>query len=385
MPNEVAIVGAGPAGSTAAMLLAKDHDVILFEEHEIPGHPVQCAGLVTPRAVPHFARESVLAEMRGARIHSPLGYTMTVRGRETKALVLDRAKYDSLLFDKATDAGAVPHLGTKVVSILQRRGSVKLGIREGSSATDLDCKVVVGADGYRSVCRRAARLPGPKHMLRGVQVDLKGVEIEPDLVEIYTGHSVAPGFFAWAIPAGELVRIGLCTWRSEFPPATYLRKLLSRPEFAKGKRISTASGQIPVGPMSSAVSGSILLVGDAACHAKPLSGGGIYTGTKGAELASGVVGEYLDSHGISSLDEYDPLWKAEFGRELSRAFRIRKIFLELSDKKMDKALRIFDGPEVRALIEERGDIDYPASLSSPVLKMAPKLAQFSPQLIKSLL
>ena len=74
-----------------------------------------------------------------------------------------------------------------------------------------------------------------------------------------------------------------------------------------------------------------------------------------------------------------------FGQELARAFRIRKIFLALTDKKMDQALRLFDEPRVRRLIEVDGDIDRPSALSTDVLKLAPKLAQFSPQLIKSLL
>jgi digeranylgeranylglycerophospholipid reductase len=138
-------------------------------------------------------------------------------------------------------------------------------------------------------------------------------------------------------------------------------------------------------PGRSAVSGRIMLVGDAACHAKPLSGGGVYTGVRGAELCSEAVSEFFESREASGLGAYDRLWKDEFGKELSRAFRIRRIFLALNDKKMDKALRIFSGPEVRRLLEQKGDIDYPASLSSAVLKLAPRLAQFSPQIIESFL
>ena len=60
-------------------------------------------------------------------------------------------------------------------------------------------------------------------------------------------------------------------------------------------------------------------------------------------------------------------------------------YYKLSDKRMDKALRMFDDPSVKRLLEDKGDIDYPASLSSSVLKLVPKLAQFSPELIESLL
>jgi flavin-dependent dehydrogenase len=222
-------------------------------------------------------------------------------------------------------------------------------------------------------------------MLTGIQVDLKHVDHDRGTVDLYFGNETAPGFFAWSIPAGDIVRLGLCTWGTDVPPAVYLKKLLGRAEFSKAKKVSISSGKIPIGPGKSAASERIALVGDAACHAKPLSGGGIFTGLKGAELCAAAVSDLLSPEQGVSLKGYDSAWREAFGKELARAFRIRKVFLALNDKKLDKALRMFDDPEVRALLEERGDIDYPASLSSSVLKLTPKLAQFSPQIIESLL
>ena len=382
---DVLVVGGGPSGSTAARLLARSHEVVILEEHMTPGEPLQCAGLVTHRGVPPFAEESVLAEVRGVRFHSPLGFALELEARKTRACVVDRSHFDRILFHKAVDEGAVPRVGASVKNLVDSGSDVLYEVRTENKTEELMARVVVGADGYKSLCRRSARLPPPKHMLTGIQVDLKGADMDPDFVEVYLGRNIAPGFFAWAIPAEDLTRVGLCTWDVDDAPAVHLKRLLARPEFSKARKVSVASGRIPIGPGRSAVRGRILLVGDAACHAKPLSGGGVYTGIRGAELCAQVVDSYLSSHGHHDLDEYDFLWKEEFGKELSRAFRIRKIFINLTDKKIDKALRIFAEPDVRRLLEERGDIDYPASLSSAVLKLAPKLAQFSPQIIESLL
>jgi digeranylgeranylglycerophospholipid reductase len=382
---DVLVVGGGPAGSTAAARLARGHDVVIAEEHGLPGEPLQCAGLVTPRGVPGYAKESVLASVRGARIHSPLGFTLTIESREPRALVLDRKRFDRMAFERAVDAGAKAVTGARITGVDESRSSAVASMRVGGATRPVEASVVIGADGHRSVCRESARFRAPKHMLRGLQVDLKGVKRDPEFVDLFLGWKVAPGFFAWSIPAGDVTRVGLCTWGEEHTPITFLKKLLKRPEFADAAETSRASGRIPIGPGRSAVRGRIALVGDAACHAKPLSGGGVYTGMKGAEICSDVVRDHLADPLKNRLSAYDDLWWDAFGQELAGAFRIRKIFLALTDRKMDSALRLFDEPDVRRLIEERGDIDRPSALSPDVLKLAPKLAQFSPQLIKSLL
>jgi digeranylgeranylglycerophospholipid reductase len=379
---DVLVVGGGPSGSSAARLLAKDHDVVIAEEHPIPGEPLQCAGLVTRRGVPDFASESILGDVKGARLHSPMGFTLSLEAKATRACVIDRSYFDKIMFHRAVDSGAVPRVGTAVKGVRNRNKDVLCELSTDRKAEEMTADVVIGADGYRSLCRRAARLPAPRQMLTGIQADLKGVELDPDFVELYFGHNVAPGFFAWAIPAEDLTRVGLCTWDEDIPPAVYLKKFLSRPEFVRAHRVSLASGKIPIGPGRSATRNRIALVGDAACHAKPLSGGGVYTGVRGGELCAQAVDESLKG---GDLGVYDSLWKDAFGKELSRAFRVRKVFLNLTDKKLDKALRVFAEPDVHDLLEKYGDIDYPASLSSAVLKLAPKLAQFSPQIIESLL
>jgi geranylgeranyl reductase family protein len=365
--------------------MAGSGEVAILEEHEVPGEPLQCAGLVSPRGIPDFARKCILHKVRGARIHSPLGFTLSLEAKDARACVIDRSRFDKMLFERAVDEGAAPHLGARVRDLAMKEDSVVIDSVIAGVSRRLEARVAIGADGYRSVCRKRAGFRPPRHMIRGIQVDLKGLDLDPDFVEVYFGRTVAPGFFAWAIPAGDLTRVGLGVWDAHDIPAEYLRSLLKRPEFAKGRKVSASSGQIPIGARRSAVRGNLMLVGDAACHAKPLSGGGVFTGIRGAELCAGVVDGYLGTRDGPGLQEYDALWKKEFGKELARAFRVRKIFVALTDKKIEKALRMFAEPEVVALLQEQGDIDYPASLSKAVLKLAPKLAQFSPQIVESFL
>ncbi|MGB2582328.1 MAG: geranylgeranyl reductase family protein, partial [Thermoplasmata archaeon] len=321
MRSEALVIGGGPAGSIAAMNLAVDHDVVIVEEHDSPGEPVQCAGLVTPRGVPDFARESIISSVRGARIHSPLGFVLTIESKKPRAHVLDRRIFDSLLFERALSAGAVSVTGSRVRTVRDEGTRVEAELDTPGKDSHLTADVLIGADGHRSICRQAAGLRPPKQVLHGFQTELTGVESDPDFVDLYIGSKIAPGFFGWSIPAGDVTRVGLCTWGEDELPSKYLKILLSRPEFANASQISRSAGRIPVGVGRSAVSGRIMLVGDAACHAKPLSGGGVYTGIRGAELCSDVARRHLDDPDGTSLSDYDALWREAFGQELSRAFR----------------------------------------------------------------
>ena len=137
----ISIVGAGPVGAYLARKLANEgEDVRLFEEHPNIGRPVQCAGIVS-KNIKNFVRidkEFVLNTIHGARIYSPNGECFEIKGNK-EAYILDRAKFDNYLVEKALDESVELYLGYKFLS----REKGNLIFDHGGFKTD----ILVGADG----------------------------------------------------------------------------------------------------------------------------------------------------------------------------------------------------------------------------------------------
>jgi flavin-dependent dehydrogenase len=130
----------------------------------------------------------------------------------------------------------------------------------------------------------------------------------------------------------------------------------------------------------------VLLAGDAAGMAKPLSGGGLYTGMTAGRLAAETFIEAFqkDDLSASGLSVYERRWKEEFGSELRSSFRVRQAFVKMTDKDLDKAGVKLDREKARAVLAT-GDIDFPTALARPLLKAAPSLLTLSPTLIMRLM
>ena len=380
------VVGAGPAGTTFAAETARRARVVVVEEHEEIGLPVQCTGLVAPRVVRMAsAGETVLNELHGAYFHFPGEEVVEVRSQETKAVVVDRASFDRLCAAHATDLGADLVLGERFVSADLSDGAL-VRCKGAHCSHEYRASLVVGADGYKSNVAKCAGLGPPKDQVRGVQVDLRHREEEQDMLNVYLGKKVAPGFFAWKVPCGEMTRVGLCASPRFDPPLAYLNPLLVRLGLDGKEKLRVISGLIPLGPPPRTYSANALVVGDAAGQAKPLSGGGLYTGMVAASCAAVTALECLAKDDFSglALSAYQERWKAEVGRELDRSYLIRRSFLRLSDRRLGEVGRILSRGEVPRILAQ-GDIDSPSALAPQVLKAAPSLVRFAPSLLGSLL
>jgi flavin-dependent dehydrogenase len=244
--------------------------------------------------------------------------------------------------------------------------------------------MMIGADGYKSRVSEIACLSQAKERIKGLQVDLD-IADRDDVLDVYVGRKVAPGFFAWRIPCGDFIRVGVCISQGNSPPSHYLRSLLRQLELDDEKVLGRISGVIPIGFLPKTYADRTLLIGDAAGQAKPLSGGGLYTGIIAAGIAADVALAAHEEGDLSAvrLSEYQRKWKDEIGKELERGYLIRKAYLRLSDKRLDALGRTLDRPEVKEVLST-GDIDFPSLLAPQIIKAAPTLLRFAPQMLRSM-
>lgn len=386
MTHEVVVVGAGPSGASVANEAAKDgSDVLLIEEHQEIGEPVQCAGIVSNRAIDESGITSAtLNEVRGALIHSPNSTEIKIESSSTKAHIIDRHCFDKKLVEKALDSGADLWLKTKV----QNWDGNELTIHKNGKPRKMEPDVVVGADGVSSVIRRGITKEKPRAYLIGAQVVLKNVEVrDTDFVELFLGKDYAPGFFGWFIPIDEdKGRLGLCV-RSGKNPLNYLKKLLEKHPVAKkryqGEELEYNFGGIPIGYLEGTCFEKTLLVGDAAAQAKPTTGGGVYTGVVCGKIAGRASSKFIDEE--APLTSYEKNWKNKVGGELKKDFILHKIWRDFSDQQINDLLSNLNTPETLKLIKEYGNIDYPSKTFFKLIKNKPSLIKYSLPFLKGYL
>ncbi len=386
MDAEVVIIGGGPVGTTFAAQTASLTTVVV-EEHERIGAPVQCTGLVHPRVVEMAqAQSTVLNTISGFRLSFPGGRTMEVRSNETKAAVIDRGGFDRHCAERAEREGADILTDREFISFRREGRKMLLTLNGPDGLETMTADLLVGADGYKSRVGEQAGIGPAKEHIRGVQVELETRLDDQSMVEILVGRNVAPGFFAWILPCGDVTRVGLGVSQEGEAPNHYLTALLKKRGLDKVERREIVSGVIPIGPPKKTYGENVLIVGDAAAQTKPVSGGGIYTGMRAARWAALTAVDAVEEGDLSAkrLSEYDDRWRADIGRELERGMMIRKVFTNLTDKKLDDVGRMLDRDDAKEVLAT-GDIDYPSKLASPLLKAVPSLIKFSPQLIGSLI
>lgn len=376
---DVIVVGAGPAGATAATAAVQaGAKVLLVEEHTQIGHPIQCTGLLSTRGwkLARVDGSIIVRKITGVRVHSPDGSVYELGGERVRAYVIDRDRLDQSLVERATKAGVTIQTGTRATELREyENGARALVIQTpGSARQHLKASVIIGADGPHSLLARHAGLPRPQKILLGLQALISvgarhALPLRSDFVEVFFGRRWAANFFAWSVPAADgMARVGLAT--DCVRAAKQCFEHLRAEHHKLGKVVLYQSGMIPIGPAQRTVTDGFLLVGDAAGQAKPTSGGGIYTGMLCGRIAGEVAARCALAGKTQArfLREYERRWRAKLERELSLGMRAHHILSHLTDDQITQALRLLATPALRKLIERVGDIDYPSKIARELFR-----------------
>jgi geranylgeranyl reductase family protein len=397
---DVVIVGAGIAGSfTGRQLAKKGYKVLLVEEHREVGRPVQCAGLVTPRImqlVPELEPECIINKVHGAKIYSPSGKELIIDAGTTKAIVVDRLRFDQCLASAATKAGAGLFLGTKAISARRMDEKVEIELLRNNEKLSVVCSLIVGTDGVQSQVSTWFALKRPKTILSGFGAEMAGVDMEPGFVEIYLGNDVAPNFFSWMIPKsyenvdGRVpARVGLVCKNTKKRAIDYYQQLFNHPiagpKLKNSKPIQFISGGVPIGTVSKSYSDNVMLVGDSAGQVKATSGGGIYTSLVCAQLCAQTAEFAIENGDFSAkvLGTYQKAWQGRLGKELKHGMRLHKVYMHLNDSQLEEGFKLLGDESILNIISRKGDIDYPSKVTRELFKRVPQLLKFAKPYIRS--
>ena len=358
----ILVVGGGPAGSLSAMALGKKYDVLVVEEHQTPGFPVQCAGLISEECYRKLKRYSdcKLNEISGAFFIAPSGKYVGLEGK-VGGVVIERKILDRDLLAKASEFAEV-WVKTKFIGVAEL---VRMGER-----IEVDYDYIIGADGVHSYVARTFGFDRPE-ILSAVQVECRYEPLDDRMVEIIFGKSYSDGFFAYAVPIGDTARIGVV---SKSNPRLYLRRLLSKhPSVSrrvKGSLIELNVGAIPIG-LVDFVKGRVALVGDSAGMVKPYTGGGLYYLLLATEILT---------KNFPNLERFRKEFLSTVGREISFGMKIYGLYSKLDDEDFEYLIGV--AKENEHLAKEL-HMDKPSTL----LKLLPSLIKIvrRPKLLRKLL
>ena len=395
MEWDVIVIGAGPAGCfTAMQIVPSGFKVLIIEEHQEIGWPVQCAGLISPRTLELSGvdKSVIINNLTGLRVFSPLSARLQVESSSALALAINRLTFDRELAVKAENAGAVVQRGLRVNGIERISGGYRLtAAGKNKMNVTMDTKLLIGADGANSKVARWLQLnhDNPKAVMFAADAELQCADT--GLISIFLGQNLAPGWFGWIIPLDAKtcrVGTGFALVQPKCSPQRYFQQLVNHyPQIFKDlKIIRYTGGTVPLGLMPKIYSSHAMLVGDAACHTKPISGGGLYMGLRGAQICGQIAVEALSEGDLSEtkMSHYQNLWEKDLGEEIISAMTHRQSFLDCSDEDIELVIRFLSKPLCQKLILKYGDIDYPSHLAKKLfspwknnfLKVALRIADY---------
>jgi digeranylgeranylglycerophospholipid reductase len=373
--SDLLIIGGGPAGSSSAFQAAKNKtSTIILEEHKEIGVPCHCTGHISEtglRSLKLDLPQNVFEnKIKAATFYSPSGRRFTVNFPHPVTCVVDRRVFDQHLLKKALDAGAQHMNGSCVYSLLIDKGYVKgVKVRQNNRIKEFKSKIVIDAEGVFSSVIRRAGIPAlnPRLLVQGVQAEANNLkEVQDDTVEIYLGHSFAPGFFAWIVPKRDgTAKVGLAAEKGKNPRECFHHFTHHHPIASEKFKRSTIKNPIyhPIplgGPIPRTYYNGLLITGDAASQVKPTTGGGLVMGITCAKLAGEVAAEAIQSQDYSErfLSIYESRWREKIGFDIQAMKFLRILINMLPDKRLDRLIATCTQVKLDETLKEVKDIDF---------------------------
>ena len=346
---DVLIIGAGPAGSFAAELLAKGGAKVALFDGRPEGTPKACGGGVTAKALKAWpqllnAAGRTISELD---LYSPSGKKLHLDLDEPFA-IYSRVVFDSYLRDRARDAGA--QIVTEKISARRAKRTDNAWRLKNDDGDEWQGSMLVGADGANSGIAKMLAGPLPPSDMEvafGYRAPLPANEIAPTVVAFlprWVGY-------AWAFPRPDHISFGIATTQDAFehqPLDDLLWRFMvgyyqqcdgddvkywtGEPETPESKRVRNRlshtaeryAARIPglaakTWDNRKVCGGDWALLGDAAGFADPVTGEGIYYALRSAEL-------FAEAYLQRRPQTYEARWREDFGADLSRAAQMRRRF-----------------------------------------------------------
>ena len=362
---DVAVIGGGPAGATAADDLAlKGFSVLLLDR---AGRIKPCGGAIPPRAMKDFQipDSMLVAHATKARMISPTFKKVDIPIDNGFVGLVDRCEFDEWLRERAQSHGADRRIGTfdhlehlsDGTAIVHYNGRHTAGDTETFPAT-VRAKVVIGADGAKSeVARQNVRdAEKTKYVFAYHEIvktpEQPPADYEASRCDVYYNGKMSPDFYGWVFPHGATASIGVGSADKGFSLRNATALVRQAAGLDNAETLRREGAPIPLKPLRYWDNGkNVVLAGDAAGVVAPASGEGIYYAMAGGRFAGEAAEMFLKTGNVKALATA----RKRFMKEHGRVFWILGIlqkFWYSSDKRREKFVKICEDKDVQTLTFE---------------------------------
>ncbi len=363
---DVAIVGAGPAGSVCAYRLARSGARVILLDRAVFPRDKPCGGGLTGRAIrelPFDVDEVIEARVDEFEMRLQYGSSYCRKAQRPLVAMTQRSRLDALLVTRAATAGAEFRDGTKVNAIERRENGDFVVACEGER---LGASLVIGADGANGKSATHLGLSGDRTLGVALEGNVPNDEIEPERYEARAVIELAtvPGGYGWVFPKATHLNLGVGGWEATGPDLrTHLERLChmhgttaASLENVRGHRLPLRRNGAPLARGRSA------LIGDAAGLIDPVSGDGMFECFVSARLCCDAVQRVLSGQS-ADLIPYSSELEARLSRLAAASWAAKRAF----DRFPRTAFALTRPRFVWSVIEQliHGEIDHPGASRGP--------------------
>lgn len=372
----VAIIGSGPSGASAAFYLAKKGvSVVIIEKETLPRYKTCGGGFVYRgrKNLPFDITEVVEREFYSVQLYIDDNLFLESQREKPIITMIMRDAFDNLIVEKAKEFGVILLENHKLIDLTFSKEKVILNTSQG----EISAKFVIAADGALSP---TAKMAGWKKDTRKMipaleyEVEVPEEDFERLSKEVRFDIDAIPYGYAWSFPKKNHLSIGVVsTKRTKINLKEYYKKYLKTLGIKEVISESQHGFQIPISPRTDGfVKNNVFLIGDAAGFADPVTAEGISNAIYSGRLAAESITEgNLESQKAMSL--YIEKLNVKFISELKTGLYLSKCFYE-QKRIRNMVLKKYGHRFCNAMTDVfMGERTYPVDIKKTVLQKIKKI------------
>lgn len=340
---DVLVIGAGPGGSVLARETARlGYSTLLIEKRPVIGAPVRCGEATTGLADLNknygpIHEDCIETIINGMYMVGPQG--LTIRATMPNiGVMLDRLKFDPWLAKLASDAGAEVVVNARAKDIRPvQNGWREVPIEVDGAETLIRARMVVGADGVEALSGRWVGIDTrqlPPKTCSAIELKVEGILTDPDYLTFWQGHDFINEGYIWSFPKVKSnttnFGAGFITPKLGAENIYEVTKKWLAKLYPEAKILDVVGGVVPVsGNLTNITRDRFLMVGDAAHHCNPLTGGGIAAAMRAGQLGAAAIGNGFQAGDLSQefLKAYEDSVYQSFGKTHELQLKARRFVL----------------------------------------------------------